>query len=617
LFQLWAMASRIRVCQGSSCRRQGSRGVLEEIEDLAAAFQKCTVQESGCLGLCHQAPAAIVVKQRKETPFTRVHSVDTSAQVVEFATGHAAVTLLQGTSQEQRGRLEDARAQHARDAAGSVSKWNSALKGLPELAVKKERFYRIELEVEGATLLAKAGFLERSLQSFYWLQASVGQLSGQVDFQDLFQLSIEIVLEKAKVLGKLGRTAEIEAIKQQVEVTWRTKVNPRMLKQIAEEINDAIKDSSSAVNISDAQSAPFGVPVIENYCLWSLETIRVVSAHCAVFHFATKDKKRGTPHPRGGGKPASPNTWYSTLLAPRGDNAGDVEGPLPWIERDYTPISSAKEWEQGKCDILIKIYQDGKATSWLHSLIAKAASLEVQAAESNAQEESKPLDMQKLRESGNMVTVPKDVPARLWLSKPNKTLSIPGLVPEGEPFRPDSLLLVLAGTGIVALPQVLAHRDGYGKLGISTFPSQQIRIPIEVIFCCRRDDILMLPEITQWCKESAHDHEPKRGAPPFRGVRHCTLALTEPEGKASEAPFPFEDSTFKDESASGLQSFEALHNTHLVHGRISLEMIKQNVSRMEAKCRIVVSGPVGFNTSVREMLLRCDVVDDQMTILTA
>lgn len=69
------------------------------------------------------------------------------------------------------------------------------------------------------------------------------------------------------------------------------------------------------------------------------------------------------------------------------------EGPLPWIERDYTPISTAKEWEQGRCrhcdacaciqvhshihtyayvymhgrvDILIKIYNDGAATSWLH-----------------------------------------------------------------------------------------------------------------------------------------------------------------------------------------------------------------------------------------------------------
>ena len=36
------------------------------------------------------------------------------------------------------------------------------------------------------------------------------------------------------------------------------------------------------------------------------------------------------------------------------------EGPLPWIERDYTPVSSAKEWEVGRCEILIKVYPQGR-----------------------------------------------------------------------------------------------------------------------------------------------------------------------------------------------------------------------------------------------------------------
>ena len=37
-------------------------------------------------------------------------------------------------------------------------------------------------------------------------------------------------------------------------------------------------------------------------------------------------------------------TWHTTLLAEVGRNE---EGPLPWVERDYTPVSGAKEWEQG------------------------------------------------------------------------------------------------------------------------------------------------------------------------------------------------------------------------------------------------------------------------------
>ena len=37
------------------------------------------------------------------------------------------------------------------------------------------------------------------------------------------------------------------------------------------------------------------------------------------------------------------------------------------VDRDYTPLSSLSEWAGGTMAILIKVYPDGKATSWLHS----------------------------------------------------------------------------------------------------------------------------------------------------------------------------------------------------------------------------------------------------------
>ena len=109
---------------------------------------------------------------------------------------------------------------------------------------------------------------------------------------------------------------------------------------------------------------------------------------------------------------AEPVTWHTTLLAEVGPNA---EWPLPWVERDYTPVSSAKEWEQGRCELLIKVYRDGAGTAWLH----------------------------------------RQGPETIWMSKPHTTLHVPGLVAPGEgAFRPASVLLLLAGTGAVALPQV-------------------------------------------------------------------------------------------------------------------------------------------------------------------
>ena len=162
-----------------------------------------------------------------------------------------------------------------------------------------------------------------------------------------------------------------------------------------------------------------------------MEGVTPVSRHSAIFSLRSDDRKRGTPHPRGNGRLAVPVTWHVTLLAEVGPNA---EGPLPWVEREYTPVSSAKQWELGKCELLVKVYPGGLASSWL----ARAR------------------------------------PARVWLSTPQKTLHVPALVAEGRAYRPASVLLLLAGTGAVALPQLLCHRDPIRLLGIPTPRRDQV-----------------------------------------------------------------------------------------------------------------------------------------------
>ena len=207
---------------------------------------------------------------------------------------------------------------------------------------------------------------------------------------------------------------------------------------------------------------------------WALQGVKSVSTHSAIFRLASSDRKRGTPHPRGRGRVPRPITWHTTLLAEVGAND---EGPLPWIERDYTPISSAHQWEQGRVEILIKIYADGKATSWLY----------------------------------------RTKPETVWLSRPVRTLAVPSLVhDDGPSFRPASVLLLLAGTGVVALPQILAHRDPYGSLRISTPKRDQLRVPIDVLLSCREDDAPMAPRCAAWCREEGD----------AAGIRNCTLLLS-------------------------------------------------------------------------------------------
>lgn len=253
-----------------------------------------------------------------------------------------------------------------------------------------------------------------------------------------------------------------------------------------------------------------------------------------------------------------PNTWHTTLIASVGPND---EGPLPWIERDYTPISTAKEWEKGKVDILIKIYPDGAATSWLH----------------------------------------RTKPKRVWLSKPVRTMSVPGLATEGgTEFRPASVLLLLAGTGIVALPQILHHRDPLYKLGFGSPRKDQLRVPIDLVASFREDDVLCVPEIAAYCRDEKE------------GLRFCTLLLT----KTRDGKKAFPDAAAKGNAQHAEAELKDLQNARILRSRLSAAIVEESVRRMPRPCRVVVSGPDGFNSACRTMLN--GIIDrDQVTVLSA
>lgn len=326
---------------------------------------------------------------------------------------------------------------------------------------------------------------------------------------------------------------------------------------LSAELTALLKNAGYPAGIGVGASMP---SAITNYAPWSLESMTPVTKHSAIFRFTSKNLKRGTPHPRGRGKLVEPITWHTTLLAEVGPNE---EGPLPWVERDYTPVSSAKDWEQGRCDILIKVYPHGTATSWLHRV----------------------------------------VPTRVFLSKPEKTLHVPSLVPEGRAFQPTSVLLLLAGTGVVALPQLLAHRDPTRLLAIGTPRRDQLHVPIDLLLSCREDDVLLLPQIAQWCRDGD-------GA---RGVRECTLLLT-PSVSATAPPFP---AAQVGDAAEAESLMHDLENVQVLRTRLSADLVAKALERMPQPCRVVVSGPGEFNTAARTMLAELIDIEEQVTILSA
>lgn len=297
---------------------------------------------------------------------------------------------------------------------------------------------------------------------------------------------------------------------------------------------------------------------IQHYAPWDLVRVTPVSHHSAIYSLTTKDRKRGTPNPRGGGRsPPTPKTWHTTLLAWIGTND---EGPLPYIERDYTPVSTAKEWEQGKVDILIKIYETGRATQWIMTR-----------------------------------------PSRIWLSQPIPTLTVPTLVHDSGGFSPASILLVLAGTGVVVLPQILHHRDPIRKIGVPSRRRDQLHVPVDVILSCRRNDVLELEELGDWCREGAQN--------PNKGLRRCLLLVTPSSTGTTEA--------FPDGPDTNLASLEVLPNITIEYTRLQASHVNTAVSRMPPRCRVVVSGPSSFNAAARSLLLEAAVPNDSITILEA
>ncbi|CAD7930307.1 unnamed protein product [Amoebophrya sp. A25] len=462
-----------------------------------------------------------------------------------------------------------------------------------------------------------------------------------------------------------------------------------------DEVNKKADTSSSTTLSLRRQLFPFP-EAIDKYTKWKLTSVRPVSAHSAVFRFVSSDRLRGTPHPRGRGKTAVPNTWHVTLIAPAAwsptseggfvssvedrkasststdeNEDGVDEGPLPWVERDYTPVSTAGEWERGVCEMLIKVYKDGRGTSWLHT-ISHAQSVEQKACAEDRVPHLQQFLFQQNRisksENGlhhddkNQFSTERfrdafaaEVPIEVWLSHPVPTLQVPQLVTPGNEDSsgngkpPASVLLVLGGTGVVAAPQILAFRDPTTKLCIATRKVDQLRVPVDLVLSCRKDDILMLPEVIAWCREGAGLPDPEASSSTSnnrrandepvgtRGLRSCVLHITK---EAASAPTCVNTNTEGTENTNSttinysrpfsrsesdaeeverqLSVFQELPNARVVEWRLDQKTIKQAVKRMPQPCRVVVSGPTEFNAAARRMLLDTGMLkEDALTILTA
>lgn len=519
-----------------SCRQEGSQAVLLEIEELGQSVGGCHVEASGCLGLCSKAPNALVEETGgRDVEFTRITTPQLSAEVILQATGK----LPDLKDEDLVRRLEKAQKFRIGVEASKEWKWNAALRSYQEGSTLLDDLKAAE--ADHVELLRAAGFHTKALDE---LNRILMARRGSPSFGS--------ILWQAELFGKLGRLEDV-MINYRKALSYATLGDLETREYVTEKFSEYMHEAkvNAAMNTN---GIPADFRSIENYASWRLDTVEVVSKWSAVFHFSTEDKNRGSPITRSRrGRTLWRKTWHVTLLAMVGENK---EGPLPWVERDYTPISTAKEWEEGKCSILIKVYRDGLGTQWLHNHCP--------------------------------------VGSEVWLSKPKTTLRIPNMVPEadigGESFLAAGFLLVVGGSGVVVAWQILQH---CAERGLDNRA-------LTVVYSCRVDDILLIPGLLELIRE--------------KKLHRLVLFLTEEEPLTTTTPFLPPAPAKVD---YGFSEPELSDKIIITNGRVSKRLLENELTLLQGPSRIVISGPQEFNKTIGLLAREVGNETHAITLLSA
>lgn len=253
------------------------------------------------------------------------------------------------------------------------------------------------------------------------------------DFDDVIEEEPEFTrayMEKAKILRRARKPQEaLDCFKKTMElgttlepppkgfgmhkymITWLERIIDELEERLLEE--EAIGSGEFGAGSFDEDATDSG----DGSGRWKVEKITGYSADSCVYHLVNNPPAMPHPYPN--------DAWHVNVRF-----GGTV--------REYTPISDAMAWEQGKLDILVKTYTDGQVSK-------KFAMLRQASPYTSAEEQ----------------------PCWVLTSAPALTLALPGLTemspemvammnPDAEPGAPCShLAMIVGGTGIAPALQIL------------------------------------------------------------------------------------------------------------------------------------------------------------------
>lgn len=253
------------------------------------------------------------------------------------------------------------------------------------------------------------------------------------DFDDVIEEEPEFTrayMEKAKILRRARKPQEaLDCFRTTMElgttlepppkgfgmhkymITWLERIIDELEERLLEE--EAIGSGEFGSGSWDEEATDSG----DGSGRWKVEKITGYAADSCVYHLVNNPP--ADPHP-------FPNdAWHVNIRF-----GGTV--------REYTPISTASDWEAGKLDVLVKTYTDGQVSK-------KFAMLRQASPYTSAEEQ----------------------PCWVLTSSPVLTLALPGLTemspemmamtnPDAEPQAPCThLAMIVGGTGIAPALQIL------------------------------------------------------------------------------------------------------------------------------------------------------------------
>jgi len=548
LVWLRPMVGKVTVC--GSC--VGSGALLADLEELCRHVEVLGAPcLGGCLNACSEGPNCLVNGEVLHRNRTFTDSIE-------------VLRRCQGSDLGKEFSLPDESLRKAQLKSDALRRMQCGpTQNMTEAVALLSEAISLERGSEGASRrLSELLALRATARASPDLADFAGAIGDYEEIVASRPASARVYFEKAKVLRRARRPADAsQCLKKAIELADERGQDDGEAALSASElawIRSSIENLADLVALGEVGSPDtFATDSGDGSGRWKVVKITGMSFDTCIYHLENQPPAAPHPYPS--------DAWHVSVC-------------LGTASRDYTPISSAEDWEKGKLDLLVKTYANGIVTR-------KFAALQ-------------PFNVSQ-GACWVTVTVPKltlRLPALVDGLSVQRSLEAPEIVRIG---------LVVGGTGIVPALQILSNV----ALGAGGAFSADCRASL--LYASRRaSDVLALDELRQaevaaegriavW--HTLTDHKEEGAA---REVEEAEASAAFSKG-LSDLPcrHRFFASLWKPRAAKFGPLRTGVGEEAGLRGRPDARLLEAVLPAPGRDARIVVCGPPGMWEDVRDLLL--------------